>query len=90
MDTRYNRLIEAVLTCTTIYVLSKIKKKINIFHLKIIFFTAVKNCTILHGRVFVMALLIIVSEQASRIPLNKYFMPILLPDTSTDSSVFQN
>ena len=37
----------------TIYVLSKNKKNITIFHLKIIIFTAVKNCCILHGRVFV-------------------------------------
>ena len=34
---------------------AKIRKKKNtIFHLKIIYFTAVKNCSILHGRVFVM------------------------------------
>ena len=38
----------------TIYVLSKNKKKITIFHLKIIIITAVKNHCILHGRVFVM------------------------------------
>ena len=38
----------------TINVLSKNKKKIIIFHLKIKFFTAVKNYSILHGRVFVM------------------------------------
>ena len=38
----------------TIYVLSKNKKNITIFHLKIIIFTAVKNCSILHGHVFVM------------------------------------
>ena len=38
----------------TIYVLSKNKKNITIFHLKIIFLTPVKNCSILHGRVFVM------------------------------------
>ena len=42
-------------TCTAIYVLSKNKKTITIFHLKIIIFTAVKYCCILHGRVFVMA-----------------------------------
>ena len=30
------------------------KKNIKIFHLKIIIFTAVKICCILHGRVFVM------------------------------------
>ena len=39
---------------STINVLSKNKKNITIFHLKIIFFTAVKNCSVLHGRVFVM------------------------------------
>ena len=38
----------------TTYVLSKNKKNIKIFQLKIIIFTAVKNCCILHGRVFVM------------------------------------
>ena len=38
----------------TMYVLSKNKKNITIFHLKIIIFTAVKNCSILYGRVFVM------------------------------------
>ena len=38
----------------TINVLSKNKKNITIFHLKIIVFTAVKNCSILHGRIFVM------------------------------------
>ena len=30
------------------------KKNIKNFHLKIIIFTAVKNCSILHGRVFIM------------------------------------
>ena len=34
--------------------LSKNKKNITIFHLKIIFFTAVKICSILHRHVFVM------------------------------------
>ena len=38
----------------TINVLCKNKEKNIIFHLKIIFFTAVKNCSILHERVFVM------------------------------------
>ena len=32
----------------TIYVLSKIRKNITIFHLKIIVFTTVKYCSILH------------------------------------------
>ena len=34
--------------------LAKSMKNIKIFHLKIIAFTAVNNCCILHGRVFVM------------------------------------
>ena len=38
----------------TIYVLSKNKKIISIFHWKIIVFAAVKLFRILHGRVFVM------------------------------------
>ena len=38
----------------TINVLSKHKQNIRIFHLKIIFFPAVKYCSILHGHVFVM------------------------------------
>ena len=38
----------------TSYVLSKNKKNIAPFHLKIIIFTAVKKRSILHGRVFVM------------------------------------
>ena len=37
-----------------IYVLSKNKKNIKNFHLKIIIFTAVKYCCILHGHVCVM------------------------------------
>ena len=32
-------------------------EKTTNFHLKIIFFTAVKNCSILHGHVFVMVCL---------------------------------
>ena len=35
-------------------VLSKNKKTISVFHLKIIISTAVKNHSIVHGRVFVM------------------------------------
>ena len=42
----------------TIYILSKNKKIIKFFHLKIIFFTTLKNCCELHGHVFVMLLLI--------------------------------
>ena len=38
----------------TIHVLSKNKKNIKNFHLKIIIFTAVKNCSILHGHVFLL------------------------------------
>ena len=38
----------------TIYVLSKNKKTITIFHLKVIIFIAVKYYSILYGRVFVM------------------------------------
>ena len=38
----------------TIYALSKNKKNITIFHLKISIFTAVENRSMLHGRVFVM------------------------------------
>ena len=33
---------------------AKIKKNITFFHLNIIFFTTKKNCSILHGCVFVM------------------------------------
>ena len=36
------------------FFLGKIKKNVIIFYLKIIIFTAVKNHSILHGRVFVM------------------------------------
>ena len=40
--------------CTHDLCLSKNKLIINFFHLKIIVFTPVKNCCILHGRVLVM------------------------------------
>ena len=40
--------------CTTINVLSKNKKNIIFFHLKINIFAAMKYCCILHGRVCVM------------------------------------
>ena len=53
MGTRKNRLTEAVLTCTTINVLSKNKKNITYFQMKIVIFTGVKNRCMLHGRVFV-------------------------------------
>ena len=48
-------LSEALLTC--IHDLSfeqKLEKNITIFHLKMIVFSTVKNCSILHGRVIVM------------------------------------
>ena len=43
-----------VLVRTAIYVLSKIKKYLTFFHMKITIFTAVKYCSILHGHVCVM------------------------------------
>ena len=46
--------IRRFLCVPTINVLSKNKKKIIIFHLKIIIFIAMKYCCILHGRVIVM------------------------------------
>ena len=39
-------------------------KIITIFHMKIIIFTTVKNCSILHGRVFVMRTCCINIQQA--------------------------
>ena len=60
MDTRYNRLAEAVLTCTsnmyplsTIYYLSKNKKNIQTFSNKNFPFLQIKK-SILHGHVFIM------------------------------------
>ena len=41
--------VTGLLRVSTIYVLSKNKKNITIFHLTIIIFTAVKNHSILHG-----------------------------------------
>ena len=38
--------------------LSKNKKNITLFHLKFIIFKAVKNLSILHGRVFVLVLIL--------------------------------
>ena len=40
--------------CFSITFLSKNKKSIKNFHLKIIIFTALKNRSVLHGHVFVM------------------------------------
>ena len=45
---------EAVLTFTHNLCFEQNKTNITIFHLKIVFFTAVKNCSILQGLVFVM------------------------------------
>ena len=66
-------LTEAVLTCTHDLCLSKNKKNIAIFHLKIIIFTAVKNCCILHGHVFVMDRLS--RAQAHSVHWYMYFPP---------------
>ena len=46
--------VRRFLRVPTIYVLSKNKKNIKSFHLKIKIFTVLKNCCILQGRVFVM------------------------------------
>ena len=56
MGTRYNRLIEAVLTCThdLCFEQKNEEKKLKKFQLKIVIFTAVKNPCMLHGRFFVM------------------------------------
>ena len=54
------------------YVLSKNKKSINVFHLKIIIFTAVKNCSILHGRVCVMLRNNAEPDQTSRSDLGQH------------------
>ena len=43
----------------TIYVYSKYKKNITTFHLKIVIFTAMKNCSLLHRRVIVMSIIVI-------------------------------
>ena len=45
---------EAVLTCTHNLCFRAKEKKILIFHSKIDIFTAVKYCSIFHGRVMVM------------------------------------
>ena len=47
----------------TIFVLSENKKNIFFSHLKIIVFTAVKYCSLLHGRVLVMGYSVIIIEQ---------------------------
>ena len=53
MGTRKNRLGEAVLTCTTIYVLSRNTINIRIFYLKINIFGVVKFSVYLNRLVFV-------------------------------------
>ena len=53
MGTRWNRLNEAVLTCICdVYFGRKYENGQNI-QLKIVVFTAVKYCSIFHGRVIV-------------------------------------
>ena len=54
MGTRYNRLAEAVQTCTHDLCLSKCIKKYQNFTGPGEFFTAEKNLCILHGQVFVL------------------------------------
>ena len=49
-----HRLLVLVRACHTIYVLSKNKKHITLFHLKIVNFIAIKNQSILHRRFIVM------------------------------------
>ena len=55
MGTRYNRLMEAVLTCTHNQCFEQTLKKYD-FHLKINIFAALQNRTLLHWRVCVMHL----------------------------------
>ena len=54
MDTRYNRLDEAVLTSTHKLFLSRKMKNIRIFFEKLPFFLVVKFSVYLNSRVFVM------------------------------------
>ena len=51
----------------TIDFLSKNKKIITNFHLKIIFLIAIKRCNILHGSVFVMIFILSFFEDAAQI-----------------------
>ena len=44
-------------------------RNITIFHLKIIVFAAVKNCSILHGRVFVM-------RRSMEVPSSTYWLAV--------------
>ena len=54
MGTRYNRLSEAVLTCTHNLLFQQKCKNGKTNQMKIVIFRAVKNHCILHGRDFVM------------------------------------
>ena len=56
--------------------LSKNKKKIKTFHPKIIVFSAMKNCSMVHGRVFVM--LFSVHMSFSYRLLNRLYMAWLI------------
>ena len=56
---RFWVLVRTASRVPTFYVLSKNKKKVTFFHLKLQVFTAMKNCSILHGRVIVMSALIV-------------------------------
>ena len=53
MGTRLNRLNEAVLTCTHDLSLKQKYEIYHFFYLKIIVFTAVKYCSMIHKRVIV-------------------------------------
>ena len=54
VGTRWNRLNEAVLTCTQNICFGQKYENSKNIQLKIVVFTAMKNRCILHGRVFVM------------------------------------
>ena len=54
MGTRYNRLSEAVLTCTLGLLFQQKCKNGEKNQMKIVIFRAVKNRCILHGRDFIM------------------------------------
>ena len=64
---------------TTIYVLSKNKKNIKIFLLKIIIFYNLKNLCILHGHVFVMnCTTLLISHNWLHISLDRGRLPVML------------
>ena len=57
MGAHFNRLTEAILTCTTMYVLGKkFEKNSHFLHLKIVIFTTIKIHSILHGHINLMIL----------------------------------